>query len=266
MNADKVKANDVALATHSGRHSDFDHASAVFAKDGTLYFSRYAAIYKVGADGYVVRIAGTPFSTVSAGDYGPAIAATFKRSPTSIAVGPDGALYVAEPEVHKVRRIGNGGLIHTIAGDGFQDEFGWGRYNGDGIPATSASLYFPIDIALDIEGNLYVVDRDNFRIRKVDPAGIISTVAGTGVGADEVEFSEGVGNETSIPRPKALAVAKGGGVYFATGGAVHHRSADVLFSISPDGTIRPIAGHEQTSRDISTRAGYGGPASKAVFS
>ena len=74
----------------------------------------------------------------------------------------------------RIRKVDTSGIITTVAGDGVRD------YSGDGGPATAASLNWPRDVAVDSAGNLYIADADNYRIRKVDTSGIITTVAGTG--------------------------------------------------------------------------------------
>jgi DNA-binding beta-propeller fold protein YncE len=70
--------------------------------------------------------------------------------------------------------VDTNGIITTVAGNGKQD------YSGDGVPATSTSLYRPSGVAVDKAGNLYIADTNNARIRKVDTNGIITTVAGNG--------------------------------------------------------------------------------------
>ena len=94
------------------------------------------------------------------------------RSPGGLAIGPGGALYIAEQTTHRIRRIGLNGIITTYAGNGKPG------YSGDGGPAVKANLKTPFRMMFDKKGNLYFSDRDNNRIRKIDTKGIITTVAG----------------------------------------------------------------------------------------
>jgi sugar lactone lactonase YvrE len=101
-----------------------------------------------------------------------------------VAFGPDGAMYIGDTGNHRVRKIAADPATHlitpessitTVAGTGTPG------YNGDGIPATQAQLGTPNGVAVDREGNIYIADTGNDRVRKVDTSGTISTVAGIGV-------------------------------------------------------------------------------------
>ena len=91
-----------------------------------------------------------------------------------VAIDKKGNLYLADADNNRLRMVDTNGIIHTIAGTGTAG------YNGDGIPATSAQLNQPITVAIDHIGNIYIGDRHNYRIRKIDTFGIIHTVLGTG--------------------------------------------------------------------------------------
>ena len=95
------------------------------------------------------------------GDGGPATAARFNR-PRDLELGPDGRLYIADTNNHRIRAVDlQTGTIETVAGDGQPG------FSGDGGPAGSASLHRPFGIAFDAPGNLYVADTFNNRIRRV---------------------------------------------------------------------------------------------------
>jgi sugar lactone lactonase YvrE len=100
------------------------------------------------------------------------------------------------------------GTISTVAGDGTP------AYHGDGGPAVAASLFRPNDVAIDRDGNLFIADTDNSCIRRVDPEGIISAVAGVcgsaGLGDDGV-----LANEIFLDRPYGIALADDGTLYIA---------------------------------------------------
>lgn len=108
-----------------------------------------------------------------AGDGGPATQVLL-ATPLGLALAPDGTLYIADQANHVIRRVSPNGIISTFAGTGARG------FRGDGGPATEAWLYDPQDVILDSAGNLLVTDTSNYRIRRITPAGIISTVAGTG--------------------------------------------------------------------------------------
>ncbi|RUL87649.1 NHL domain-containing protein [Tautonia sociabilis] len=121
------------------------------------------------------------------GDGGPAAEAQLDQ-PFDVAFDADGNLYLSDTFNHRVRRVdARTGIITTVAGNGRKG------FSGDGGPATEASLDEPYGICLDREGNLYLVDRLNRRVRKVDAEGIITTVAGTGTNA-----SSGDGGPASV--------------------------------------------------------------------
>src|SRR5215208_5674161 len=148
---------------------DFPSAVAV-DREGNLYIadgSNYR-IRKVDKDGIITTFAGTGKARHS-GDGGPATSAQL-REPACMVFDAQGNLYLAD--YTSVRKIDPSGTITTVAGTG---RFG---YSGDGGPATKAALALPIGIALDREGNLYIACHHNSRVRKVDPKGKITTVAG----------------------------------------------------------------------------------------
>lgn len=143
------------------------------APDDTIYVSDSLAnrVRRID-EATIVTIAGTGEMGYS-GDGGPATAAAMFW-PTALQLDGSGALLVAETRNHVVRRIASDGTIATIAGTGSEG------MAGDGGPATSAQLRQPNGLALGEDGTLYIADRANFRVRAVDPDGVITTVAGTG--------------------------------------------------------------------------------------
>src|SRR4051794_27498839 len=131
--------------------------------------------------GVIRTVAGTNQRGYS-GDGGSATSAAFDQ-PRSTAVGPDGAVYIADTFNHRVRRVDPGGAVTTMAGTGMA------AYSGDGGPAAAAALHWPHGVAVDPGGAaLYIADSANHRIRRVDLAsGIITTMAGgdaPGAGGD----------------------------------------------------------------------------------
>ena len=116
--------------------------------------------------------AGT-FTCCYGGDGGPATAAQLNGA-FGIAIDATGNLYIADVYNNRIRMVNTAGIINTIAGNGT------GGYSGDGGQATAAELYYPAGITFDVIGNYYIAEAGNNRVRKVNTAGIISTVAGNG--------------------------------------------------------------------------------------
>ena len=127
------------------------------------------------ATGVITTVAGTGTNGYS-GDGGPATGADLAY-PTAVAVDAAGDLFIVDLGNSRIRRVDAAtGIITTVAGNGMQ------AYGGDGGPATGASLNYPLDVAVDAAGNVFIADYVNHRVRRVDAAtGVIATVAGTGV-------------------------------------------------------------------------------------
>lgn len=129
-------------------------------------------VRKIGSDGIITTVAGNGVQGYS-GDGGPATSARIS-APTGVAVDTSGNLPIADFGNHRIRKVDTSGTITTVAGNG-----GSG-HEGDGGLAVKASFDYPEAIAVDAAGNLYVTDWDGYRLRKVDPSGIITTIAGNG--------------------------------------------------------------------------------------
>jgi len=140
-----------------------------------IYFSdlQNQCVRKIdAATGIVTTIAGN--GTVGYyGDGGPA-SASLLSYPNYLYIDQDQNLYISDNGNHCIRMINSSGIISTVAGTGV------GGYNGDGIAATSAKLYYPGGICKDKSGNLYIADYYNSRVRMVNTSGVISTIAGNG--------------------------------------------------------------------------------------
>ncbi len=148
----------------------------VFDEIGNLYFSSNGSgtIRKIDTNGYITTIAGTTGVLGYAGDNGPATAAELGLT-GYLAFGPNKDLYIPDYLKHVVRRIDSFGVITTVAGNGAMGTA------GDGGPATAANIGSPYSIFFDYKNDMYVSDRFEYLIRKVDGAGVISTICGTGV-------------------------------------------------------------------------------------
>jgi hypothetical protein len=161
------------------------------------------------------------------GDGGPATSAQL-QNPGGVAVDASGSLYVADALNHRVRKVDGSGTITTVAGTGI------GGFSGDGGQATSAELNYPYGVAIDSDGNLYIGDTYNGRVRKVDGSGTITTVAGTG--AFGFSGDGGAATSAELYYPYGVAVDGSGTLYIADSGNSAVRRVD------GSGTITTIAG------------------------
>ena len=195
---------------------------------GTLYIADTYnhRIRKVTIDGTISTIAGTGESGF-AGDGGPGTAAELSY-PTSVAVATDGTLYIADTHNHRVRKLATDGTITTVAGSGAVG------YSGDGGPSALARLNSPRGVAVSGEGKLYIVDRENRRIRMVDTDGLITTVAGTG--SSGFNGDRGNAAQATLRAPYGVAVDSQGNLYVAD--TFNHR----VRKVTPEGSIDTVAG------------------------
>lgn len=192
-------------------------SKAVYDRAGNLYIldQGNGRIRRIGTDGMVTSIAGNGMRGF-AGDGGPAAMAVFNwqggENPEpegGLALGPDGALWVADTGNHRIRRIDLATMtIDTVVGDGMF------RFAGDNGPARMASLYSPQDIEFGPGGQLYIADSQNHRVRAVDlTSGVIRTIAGTG--AHGYAGDRGPAAEAWLWRPWGLAFDREGFLYIS---------------------------------------------------
>jgi len=130
-------------------------------------------IRRIDATGIITTYAGNPLFGFC-GDGGPANQACLNY-PAGFSTDANGNLFIADTLNNRIRKVDIKGIITTVAGNGAPG------FNGDDQPALDASLYEPTAVVADSVGNLYIADYGNNRIRKVSKAGIISTIAGTGL-------------------------------------------------------------------------------------
>jgi uncharacterized protein (TIGR03437 family) len=219
---------------------------------GNVYIAAtgQSMVLKVAPNGTISVAAGDGLARY-AGDGGPAVAGSLasitNQLPNGLAFDAAGNLYIADQANNVIRRVDTSGVIVTVAGNGNAG------YNGDGIPATKATLFQPSGIAVDGAGNLYIADTENYRVRMVNTDGIISTLAGTG--ASGYSGDGGPASQALVHQPAGVTLDGAGNVYVAD------TNNFVVRKITPLGTITTVVG---TGRYGSS--GDGGPATKATLS
>jgi uncharacterized protein (TIGR03437 family) len=239
ISGDGGRATNAALFSPMGLAVD---------SSGNLYIADQinCRIRMVTPAGIMTTVAGNGAYGYS-GDGGPAKRAML-NFPTGVAVDSSGDIYIADQDNHVIRKVTAAGIISTIAGNGMEG------YGGDTGQATAAKLNYPAGVALDTNGNLYIADADNDRIRKVTPGGIITTVAGNGSFAVN---SGGPATGGGLANPVGVTVDGAGNIYIAEG---EFGEGDLVQKVTPGGVISTIAGTGPKGF-----FGDGGPAGNALL-
>jgi RHS repeat-associated protein len=199
-------------------------------------------IRRVDTNSIITTVAG-PGSWGNGGDNGPALQAKL-RIPMGVAVDNAGNIYIADTYNYRIRKVDGSGIITTVAGNGARG------YSGDGGPARQGSLSWPMGIAVDDKGNIFIADYGNNRIRKVDRTGIITTVAGNGVQGYSGDGGPAI--QANIGYPDGIAADRVGNLYIAANNRVR--------KVDTSGVIITVAG--------SGASGYNGdeiPAATAML-
>lgn len=233
---------DGGPAVNAGINAAF--SMVALGPDGSVYIADGGnhRVRRVTSNGIIQNFAGTPGSSAGdnqsaqpLGDGGPATQAVFIQ-PWSVAVAPDGAVYIGDNR-RRVRRVGSDGIITAFAGTGVAG------FSGDGGPASLAQMDDVKGIALSPDGSLYIVEANH--IRRVTPDGIISTV----LGAPTTGSFTAQGVQASTLRGfqlRAIAVAPDGVIYFT--------DHTILRRIGTDGIVTTVAGRSVFSPPPEPRA------------
>jgi uncharacterized protein (TIGR03437 family) len=197
-------------------------------------------VVRVGADGVLVDV----------------VANGSLNRPEGIVFDSRDNLYIADTFNGRIRMLSADGRFSTIAGTGST-----GVFSGDGGPAVNAAISLPTAVSVDQQGNLYITDFGNARVRKISN-GTITTAAGSAVGAPIFEGEAAV--NVRLEGPTGVAVGRDGTVYFAEGsigsGSGLARGDYRVWRVTPGGELRTLAG-----TGASSFAGDGGPASAALL-
>lgn len=216
------------FAEGQGLAAEFSHpADVALDAAGNMYVADFGnkRIRKITAAGVVSTYAG---NNLSGYVDGPVATAQFYM-PEGIAVDDSGIVYVVDG-TNVIRRITPSGFVSTWVGNHSGGNSGtWGFVDG---PASVAQFERPVALAVDASGNVYVADNYNAAIRKITRAGVVSTLAGSGVPG----YADGTGRAAQFNTPSGVAVDDFGNVYVADAGNNRIRK------ITPAGTVTTLAG------------------------
>jgi uncharacterized protein (TIGR03437 family) len=187
--------------------------SIVMSPSGDLYFTDVLnyRVRKIAANGTISTVAGSGRCPTLSGDGGPAVSAD--SCPCWLALGPDGSIYFTDDGdarffgYPRIRKVSPTGVITTVAGTGTRG------FTGDGGPGASAQIRNAAGVAVDGNGNVFVADLGNGRIRKVDAAGIITTFAGTGTAGASGDGGPALSGQ--LNNPFGMTTDAAGNLYIA---------------------------------------------------
>jgi sugar lactone lactonase YvrE len=201
-------------------------------RQGHLYIADYQnhRIRRVDTSGIVITVAGTGTEGYS-GDNSSAIKAQLHH-PLAVAIDAEDNLYIADSGNYRIRRVTVDGIITTVAGVGSHG------YSGDNGAATHAKISTPYHLVLDKKGNLYFADTLNQSVRKIDPRGIIMTIAGDGTAGDRGDNT--LATTAQLNHPVSLAIDSLDNLFIAEKN--NHR----IRRVSPNGLMTTVAGDGQS--------------------
>ncbi len=222
---------------------------------GNVYLIANNSVYKLNASGAGYREVGTGIGGY-AGDGGPASIAQLDN-PLGLAADASGTLYIADQDSGRLRKV-LAGIITTVEGGG----------TGDGGPGFFGQLNRPGTVARDSQGNVYINDSANYRIRRIAPNGTISTVAGTGVSGYSGDGKAATAAQLNLSAASGLALDSSGNLYIADSGNGRVRKVDssgTITTVAGGGIFYPVNGLLATKAYFYSTSGLAFDASGNLF-
>lgn len=213
---------------------------------GNLYIADFNnnSVRKISTTGIITTVAGG-LGCLSSGVDGDPATSVCLSTPACVRFDRHGNLYIAENTGMRIRKVNSAGIISTVTGNGSYGS------SGDGGPATAAQINYPTGMAFDTGGNLYFVENNSCKVRKISTLGIVSTIAGNGTPG--YSGDGGPATNAMLRFPEGVVTDSFGNVFIADMG--NHR----IRKISPSGIITTYAGS-----GIAPFSGDGGPATAAA--
>jgi len=237
----KTKAQVIMVAegwTFSNHHHlNVTNPKTLYKGDGTTTKNSSSNLkYSVTGKGNLIETVAGNGTFGFSGDGGPATEAML-GIPRGMAVDAIGNFFIVDMWYARIRKVDTNGIITTVAGGGTDAYGGWDGIGipGEGGPATEAELGYPLGVAVDADGNLYITDILYDLICKVNAEGIITTVAGGGSPGDG--FGDGLpATQAELSAPRGVAVDAWGNIYIAD------TNNHCIRKVAPNGTITTVAG------------------------
>ena len=242
-------SGDGSLATNAALNTP---SGVVVDQSGNLYIADTgnSVIRKVDTNGVITTFAGNAaFIGGYSGD-GSAATSAGMNHPNGIALDAWGNLFISDTGNSVIRKVDTNGIITTIAGNYVNGP----GYSGDGSTATNASLNYPVGMAVDWLGNLYIADATNNVIRKVGTNGIITTLAGNAAHTFNFAGDGGAATNAFLTSPWGVTFDNSGNLYIADSGN------SVIRKVDTNGIIHTVAGNHALGGGYS---GDGGVATNA---